>query len=60
MTMYVSCLRQVRHIRHSLCLNSLPRLSHRLCDIINLDDRVRFNDSEQVLFQKGIIQRSKM
>ena len=60
MTMYVSCLGQAWHIRHSLCLNSLSRLSHRLCDIVNPDDRVWFNDPEQILFEKGIIQRSKM
>ncbi|PPQ96435.1 hypothetical protein CVT26_005068 [Gymnopilus dilepis] len=45
---------------YSLDLNSLPFLANRLSDILDLDDRVRLDDPQEVLFQEGVVQRGEV
>ncbi len=38
-------------------LDRLPALADLLRDVFDLDDRVRFDDSEQVLLQQRVVER---
>jgi hypothetical protein len=43
-----------------LCLDFLDRLTDQLGDVSDLHARERLNDSDQVLLEQGVVQRSEM